>query len=167
MILRVGIDQFPQTVKRLMSCNHAYLAPSGVRTTVSAADHKSGTLILSSVETPVEETKKTLEDAGMEVFEGSWSVDGADESNGAAGSALYVAAVAYASEDSKPGLWIDSYPEEPTLAQVMRAMYDEFMADGEVPADVSLEEFIRLANSNVMILSPDQLSSFAERKAPC
>ena len=167
MILRVDFDQFPQTVKRLLSGNSAYVSANGKGALASAADPKTGLLVVTRSEGGTEELTKSLEDQGMEVFQGSWSLDGSDTSAGMESASLYVAAVAYASEEPKPGLWIDAYQEEPTLGQVMRSMYDEFMANGEVPPDISLEEFIRLANPNVVILSPEQLAGYAEGKEGC
>lgn len=166
MVLRVEFEQFPQTVKRLLDCEQAYIAARPGGALISAADHKSHTLILCEVELTPEQTRPQLEKQGMEIFKGSWSLDGSELELGASGSA-HVAAVAYESEESKPGLWMDAFAEKPTLADVMRTMYDEFRANGEVPEHTSLEEFIRLANPNVVILSPEQIGGYIEAKIEC
>lgn len=166
MILRVEFEQFPQTVKRLLACDQAYVAARTGGSLISAADPKTATLILCEADSPPDQARSELEKLGMEVFRGSWSLDGSEIKLGAGGSA-HVAAVAYDSEEAKPGLWMDAFAEKPTLADVMRSMYDEFMANGEVPEDTSLEEFIRLANPNVVILSPEQIGGYVEAKVEC
>jgi hypothetical protein len=164
MVLRVPLESFPATVKRLLSCEQAYVMPQGTGSIVTSADHKGASLVVCYAPTSVEETTKQLEEQGMEVFLGTWSVEDATT---AEACEAYVAAVAYSSDEAKPGLWMDAFPEHPTLASVMRAMYDEFIATGEVPEDVSLEEFIRLANPNVVILSPSQVGKFVQAKLEC
>ena len=163
MILRVEFDQFPETVKRLLPSAHAYVSSQGAGAVATAADHKSGVVIVSAAGDALEEASRRLKEAGLEVFKGQWSLD--DGALGGAACAAYVAAVAYVSEEAKPGLWLDAYPAEPTLAQVMRGMYDEFLANGEVGEEVSLEEFIRLANPNVVIVPPDHIAKYAEAKS--
>ena len=163
MILRVEFDQFPETVKRLLPNAQAYVAGQGSGALATAADLKSGVLVVSSVVSTAEEASAQLKQAGLEVFQGQWSLD--DGGLEGQGVATFVAAVAYVSEDAKPGLWLDAYPAEPTLAQVMRGMYDEFVANGEVGEEVSLEEFIRLANPNVLIVPPEHLAKYVGAKA--
>ncbi len=50
--------------------------------------------------------------------------------------------------------------------QVLKAMYEEFRATGEL-GDVAMEEFIRLANPNVVIISPNELLSYLLQKEDC
>lgn len=165
MVLRVEFEHFHDTAKRMLPNAAAYVSAAGAASVVSAADPKSQTLLVSHAQLSQAETEAKLRELGMEVFSGSWSLDAAGFTEGS--GACFVAAVAYASEEQKPGLWIDAYAEKPELADVMRAMFDEFKANGEVPEETSLEEFIRLANPNVVILSPEQLGNYMEAKADC
>jgi hypothetical protein len=161
MVLRVEFDQFAPSVKRVLGASQAFVASHGSGSLASAADPKTGAIVLSEVSLPVEDATRTLAEEGLEVSMGSWSPSGAGL-DAALGSA-YVAAVAYSSDEPKPGLWMDAYSERPTLAEVLRTMYDEFRSNGEVPENTSLEEFIRLANPNVVILSPEEIGAFALR----
>jgi hypothetical protein len=49
---------------------------------------------------------------------------------------------------------------------VLKAMYDEFRATGEVD-EVPFEEFVQLANATVVIVSPVEIESFLKQKEEC
>src|SRR5688572_9399301 len=127
MVLRVEFDQFPQTVKRVLASDEAYVAVQGKGALATATDRK-GVVVLAKTDASLEEATMRLQEQGMEVFTGVWSLDGAEGATMGGPAPAWVAAVSYDSEELKPGLWIDAYGEQPTLAQVMRTMYDEFMA---------------------------------------
>ena len=47
---------------------------------------------------------------------------------------------------------------------VLRTMFDEFRDTGEME-HISFEEFLQLANPNVVILTPSELRSFMDQKS--
>lgn len=158
MVLTVPFEGFAAAAKAHGGVKMAYVTTSGSQTVVTAHDPTSGTIVRSHVREPQAAVRKRLEAAGMTVGEGLWGDRSEDP------AALWVAAVAYRSEEPMPGLWVDTFEDEPTKGQVLQEMYEEFRASGEAD-DVTLEEFIELANTNVVILSPDRQAEFA-RKAP-
>lgn len=166
MVLRVELEHFPSAVERVLSQKVAYVAPSGAGSVVTAADARGGPVVycLAPNVSPLDATAR-LRDSGMEVHEGAWSLQAPQ--GGAASDTPYVAAVAYTSDDTKPGVWVEAFAELPTMAEVLRAMYDEFVATGEAPEGTSVEDFVRLANPNVVILSPEQLARFVQARSPC
>ena len=128
---------------------------------VSAADPARDLMILSNCQRGVKYATQSLRDAGFEPIVGSWSLDGQEpECEAMAGA--YVAVVAYRTKDQKPGIWIDAFATEPTPADVLKRIYDEFRETGELP-DVPFEEFMRLAFPNVAIVSPEELSLYSQR----
>ena len=102
---------------------------------------------------------------GMEVAHGGWSHNVAGISD-SLGELPYIAAIAYKSSDEMPGLWVDAFSETPTVAVAIKALYDEFRDTGEI-GDISLEEFVRVANPNVTIVGPNELERFLAAKSPC
>jgi hypothetical protein len=104
---------------------------------------------------PFAEVADALQGAGIEVKKGAWG-------ERAEGGALWVAAVAYKSAEDTPGVWVDTYESKPSTGQVLAELYEEFRQTGEV-GDVSLEEFIRLSDPNVVVLSPEEQAEFAQQ----
>lgn len=168
--LQVPFDAFPAVLERVLGIRHVFLTSHSSGALVTAADAGRAALVASVVPSSVAETRKVLEGAGLEVFEGAWS--GVDGTNLACESTeAFIAAVAYESTEARPGIWVDAYSSLPTQVQVLRTMFDEFRETGEL-SDVSFEEFVRLANPTVVILSPSDLRSFlgqknAESAVPC
>jgi hypothetical protein len=74
-----------------------------------------------------------------------------------------VAAVSYASGTNQPGVWVDAFEGPPTTVQVLRSVYEEFRKNGEMP-EVSFEEFVRIANPNVAIVTPPELAAYLQAK---
>lgn len=162
MVLRVPFEQFPQAVNRISAEKIAYLGRENGDVLATAADPARGLIVTALAPLSFEEAKQALAKAGLEVHEGRWTPDGA--SGGLAG-ALHVAAVAFRSGGTQPGLWVDAFPESPHPHQVLRAMYQE-MADGGEIGDIGFEEFLRVGDPNVVTLSVDKLAAFAEQKGP-
>lgn len=94
----------------------------------------------------------------MHVREGEWS----REAEGDQAVELYVAAVAYRGKDGVPGLWVEAYVRAPMVMDVLRRMFDEFVASGDARS-ATFEQFMKSAQPNVLILSPDELRAFASR----
>lgn len=99
----------------------------------------------------------------MTIHRGSWSQGTDLPDREISISEAYVAAIAYQSSEHKPGIWVDAFPSLPTQVQALRALFDEFRATGEI-AEVSFEEFVRLANPNVVIVGPAEIHSFLTQK---
>src|SRR5436305_4219690 len=137
MILTVPFDEFPAAVKRA-SGSEVYVSEHGENTLVTAFDKSRGAILLATSEQPVEAVKAQLESLRLEVFSGRWSAESIElESRNGAHDA-YIAAVAYRSRDSMPGLWMDAFGTVPTPQIVLRSMYDEFRENDEI-GDVSYE----------------------------
>jgi hypothetical protein len=161
--LQVPFESFATVVGRVLGAREAFVArhPSGAL--VTAADPARGAMVASVTSLAPELARERLVDAGFEAFDGSWSgVDATDLACEAAEA--FLAAVAYQSGEGRPGVWVDAYPALPTQVQVLRVMYDEFRETGEL-SEVTFEEFVRLANPTVVILSPSDLRSFLGQKA--
>ena len=155
MVLTVPFEGFVEALRAHSGAKVAYVASLGGRTGVTALDQATGILVRSSTSLGVQEARQTLEGSGVTVREGAWGR-----------SAQWVAAVAYKSAEETPGLWVDTYETKPTTGQVLAELYEEFRETGEV-GDVSLEEFIRLADPNVVLLSPEEQAEFAQRGHGC
>ena len=158
MVLTVDFDGFAEATKSLTGGKDAFLAPMGGGCSLTSASADKGVIVRSSCALSLEEATSKLEAAGITVRRGAWSEGSTD-----AQQALWVAAVAYKSGEDSPGLWVSTYQEKPTTGEVLALLYDEFRETGDV-GELPLEEFLRLAEPNVVILSPDQLWEFAAGK---
>lgn len=161
MTLQVPFDQFPKTAERILGEKLAFLAPHGRGAMVTAA--KSGTVVVAVTEEPPEDVAARLKEAGFETHDGAWIPDAPVDAEPGQYVDAYVGAVAYESSEGKPGLWLDAYEALPTEVQVLKAMFEDFRSTGQLD-EVSFEEFVRLANPNVVIVSPKDLRSFVDQK---
>ncbi len=166
MTLNVPFDQFTKTIERVLGTKEAYVAANGSGCLISAAVTDKGFIVVSRSEWSPAGAKSKLEQQGVKVFEGNWSL--AVDSTPTPGDHIepYVVAVAYRSGETTPGVWLDAFASMPTQIQVLRAMYEEFKETGELP-EVSFEEFVRLSDPNVVIVSPNNLQSFLDKKQEC
>lgn len=159
MTLEVPPEGFAEAVRKLAPGLPAFAAAEGGGTRLIAADPAKGVRVVAYSPVPPSAAAERLRADGLTVREGRWVPDEAPEPVGEA----HVAAVAYRTEGLKPGLWVDAFPEAPTPVQALRALYDEFRANGEI-AEVSFEEFMRLAEPTVVVLAPGELRGFAAAK---
>ena len=166
MILHVEFDQFAPTVQRLLKTKEAFTRLHGGTVVVTSAHPEKPFVVASAVQGKPLDVKQRLEASGFEVLEGEWTDAGEGASDRLGDRQTYIAAVAYHSKDKMPGLWLDAYPAPPVPGIVLRAFYDELMANGEIP-DVSFEEFIRLANPNVIVVGPNEIQSYLSEKESC
>jgi hypothetical protein len=164
MTLQVPYDQFAETVRRVLAVKEVYVTCQGSQSLITACSASSQTIVAALSATPRDRAKKELSDQGLKVFDGAWSAEGLTDLGVATPAEAHVAAVAYLSNEGRPGLWIDAYDSAPTPAQVLKTMYEEFRGTGET-ADVSFEEFVRLANANVVLVNPSQIRAFVQEKA--
>ncbi|MCH7904467.1 MAG: hypothetical protein IH944_07860 [Armatimonadetes bacterium] len=155
MVLTVDFDGFAAATKSLTGANQAFVSPMGNGCSLTSAGTEKGLIVRSTTPLSMADAITQLKTAGIAVERGAWSEGSTD-----AQQDLWVAAVAYKSGEDSPGLWVSTYQEKPTTGEVLAALYEEFRETGDV-GELPLEEFLRLAEPNVVILSPDQLWEFA------
>lgn len=159
MTLEVPLEGFAEAVRKLVGPLPIFVSAENGGSRLSAADPGKGIRVVAYTPQDPRTAREELESRGLTAVEGRWIPDDAP----AAAGEIHVAAVAYRTEGKMPGLWVDAFPEAPTAVQAVRAMYDEFRETGEV-AEVSFEEFMRLAEPNVVLLAPGELRGFAASK---
>ena len=160
MVLTVPFEGFIEAAKSLPGARTVYVSTFGSRSVVTAADATTGAIVRSHADKPLADVRSLLEKAGLTVHEGLWGDRSEDP------GALWVAAVAYKSEEDTPGLWVDTFETKPTTGQVLSELYEEFRETGVV-GNLPLEEFIRLCDPNVVILSPEDQAEFSRRSHDC
>jgi hypothetical protein len=162
MILQVPFEQFAATVQRALKTKEAYVTPKGPGALVTAADPSTDMLVVSLNNRPVAETTSALKAQNFEVFEGCWHTEETIQDE-ASVATPYVAAVSYVSQEHMPGVWVDAFASAPTQMAVLKALFEEFKETGQV-LDVTFEEFVRLAQPNVAIVSPSELHGYVAAK---
>lgn len=155
-MLLVTFDHFVTEVRERFGTGPVYAFGSGSQVKLTAAG-KDGVVVCA---TGPPDARSTLSALGFEIREGLWS--SADVLAQEPEPIPWVVAVAYDSAETKPGLWVDARLLQPSAADALKDMYDEFRQSGEM-ADVSFDEFLRIANPNVVILSPDEIRGFLGR----
>jgi len=161
MILQVPFEQFASTVKRVLKQKEVFVTSRGNTALATSASDDRNTVVASASLFSLAEARTQLEKEGLQVFDGSWHTDGLVDL-GSDQEAPFVAAVAYVSEEHTPGLWIDAYPSLPTHITVLKALYEEFRQTGQV-ADVTFEEFVRMAKPTVVVTTPEELRGFVDQ----
>lgn len=164
MTLHVPLDRFATSAEKFTETREVYVTSHGTGAIASAGNPSKGALVVSVSELSVADTKARLASAGLTVNDGCWEMDSMPKPEVAKlTQEFHVAAVAYSTDNHQPGVWVDAFGTQPTPVQVLRAMYDEFVNTGEV-GDVSFEEFVRLSNANVAVVSPTELKTFLDAK---
>ena len=162
MTLRVPFEQFSETVRRVVGSDEAYVVPTESGCICTAFETNKRVRVLTKQAGPASAIREKLEKAGMKIRPGYWA-EGEEDVPEPAPSIPFVAAVSYKANTHQPGAWVDAYDAQPTVAQVLRAMYDEFTDTGELH-DISFDEFVRLACPNVVIVTPSELVSYVTGK---
>ncbi len=152
--------EFVETAKRL-GVTEVYCLPKDGSTLVNGLLPSSNHFLEAEFPLGLEETIGNLTPAGIGAYEGHWQES--EDIIESWRTQLYIAAVAYKSDKKSPGVWVDAYLSEPTPAQVLKAIYDEFKETGELN-EVSMEEFVRLASPNVIVVSPSNIQTYLESK---
>lgn len=165
MTLHVPFDEFPDTVKRLLDHSEAYLEMRSRGVVVTAVHPTKARLVASSTHLAATDARKVLENKGMTIHPGRWTLEVEPDMEPLELKDAYIGAVAYESNEERPGIWVDVFAEMPTQVLVLRALYEEFRSTGEL-ADVSFEEFVRLGKPNVAIVSPAEITKFLAAKEP-
>jgi hypothetical protein len=166
MTLNVPFDQFAKTALRMTQAKDVFVSGHGSGSLVTAADPEKSLLVISYTDLVVAVAKDRLSKAGLDPHDGIWKLTDEVVTEEMASAHVYIAAVAYKSGETMPGVWVDAHATLPTQIQVLRAMFDEFRQTGELP-DVSFEEFVRLSEPNVVIVAPNELQSFLDKKSDC
>ncbi|MCW5936907.1 MAG: hypothetical protein KIT11_06345 [Fimbriimonadaceae bacterium] len=159
MVLLVEFDRFAEEVKRHCPRPLAYLTRLAGRTVASAAHPAANFLVRAETKMSLESAQFLLQEAGLEIGRGQWSPEEEAELLKVV-RPVWFAAVAYKSSEDKPGLWVDATYHQPSGGEVVECLYREFSRDGVVKG-VSVEEFIRIAEPNVVILDADEAHRFA------
>jgi len=165
MVFRVELDAFPDTVARLLGTKVAAVSSRDGRTIVTAGAPDKGLVVVAVTSKPAADASMTLKESGFEVMPGEWIDEAAFAIDDCDAADSWVVGIAYKSRESTPGLWMDAFPYEPTHSEALKAMYDEFVLNGEVE-DVAFEEFLSLAAPNVVLLSPSDVARFARSHEP-
>lgn len=159
MTLQVSFEQFGETAKRLTGVSEAYVAPHEAGAIVTAGSPEKSLVLAALTSLPMDRARTELEAQGLSIFPGHWSTDEAIVAPNAPPTQFYVAAVGYRSSEDKPGVWVDAYDALPTQVSVLKTMYEEFRATGQVD-EVGFDEFVQMAACNVIIVSPTELESY-------
>lgn len=162
MVLTVDFASFAQTAQRLTPGKTAYLSVSDRGVTVATADPAANVLVRAHSPNDRNKTRDELLAAGLSVDLGSWA--DCEPNSGSPNEAIFVAAVAYRSTESKPGLWVDIFAAKPTTSDVLNAFYQEMSTEGS-GAPMSLDQFVRHADPNVVILEPDEIQAFLRKRS--
>ena len=164
MTLQVPFEGFAKAAQTYASTKEVFLTSHPSGTVMTCANPEKSVHVVAVSKMPPDEARSALTKEGLEVRDGIWSEEGNVELNDDPLATAFVAAVSYHSNQSVPGVWVDAYPDQPNHVQVLRAMYEEFRQTGEVE-DVTFEEFIRLSNPNVVVVSATELRSYLDSKA--
>jgi len=163
MTLQVPFRNFISAVSRHLERPLVYMHRDGAHTTLSAADPGRGVVVTTTTDEPLTRIKERLDHEGFSVSDGCWT-EGHLARQESESHETYVGAVAYRTRDESPGLWVDAFPNEPTPAVVLQAIYAEFETHGEM-GEVSFEEFLKLAKPTVVIISPEQIANFVRQRS--
>jgi len=138
-----------------------YLARDGQFTLLTALDPSDKTIFSARVPDTLESLTAQLVEIGHECRNGLWTT----QSGTTMMEDLHVAAVAYKSDEKKPGLWVDCFPYSPTHSEIMTKMLEEFNADGTLETTDN-DLFARITIPNVVILTPAEIQQFIGRNQP-
>ncbi len=161
MTLSVAYDKFADTLKKMGMSKEAFIAETDGRIIVAAYSAERQCFVSCESTKSKAETLSDLEKSGFTVIECRWDAGTPAEPSDDA-TPQFVAAVAYKAKGQQVGVWVDAFPYQPTQAQVLHAIYDEFKMHGEV-GELGFEAFVRLANPTVAVISSPELSGFSRK----
>lgn len=161
MVLRVEPAEFKKVVREQLGEVTVFLAELGSKLVLSAGKPERNLQIFALVPQRGEELASWLKAEGITTHPGGWVEVEKAVSEDLANT--YVAAVAYKSRESSPGVWVDAFPNKPTSAEVLRMFHGELVAGAESP-DIGFDEFCRMADPTVVIVSPAEIRGFRDEK---
>ncbi len=154
LVLDVEFEAFFEEAKLRMPGERIYLARRSGRTWLTAASGPAGVLLRASTDRSLAQVEESVRVRNVDFAIGQWSADGQLEEFRSFDAVI--AGVAYRSEESKPGLWLDAFPDEPSVQEVLTSFYNELTQSGDA-GDISFEDFLRLASPNVVILRGEEI----------
>ncbi|MBL8066481.1 MAG: hypothetical protein JNM34_11600 [Chthonomonadaceae bacterium] len=161
MVLQVDLSNLAEEAKRYGVKPWAHVLSKQGKSTVTIGDPARNLLIMAESTEGPEAVMRSLEEQGLLVAQGRWVADPfAGEID--VQQQIWVAAVAYEGSDGKPGLWVSGYRGEPSTGDVIRDFYEEMVEECGLEG-VSLDDFVKSVDPNVVVLGPSQLSSFADK----
>jgi hypothetical protein len=130
----------------------------------TAAEPTTGTIVQTEAPGDLDTFVARLKADGLEVAHGQWltEVEAAEHDRL---RPVWIAAVSYRSGDERPGLWVDTSHSAISVTDALMRMYEEFEREGHVH-DLVFEEFVRLIDANVVVMSPEQAQAFAIVQGP-
>ena len=163
MTLRVPYADFAAAAHRY-EIAEVYVSSRSGSTELTGLMKAPDRVLYSCTELPPDQVKTELTKAGLSPFDGVWSAEPPEPDVKPLPGEVFIAAVSYQSDEPTPGIWLDAYPWLPTPVQVLRNLYDEFRDTGEL-SEVPFEEFVRLANPNVVVVSPHEIDGYLAEKS--
>jgi hypothetical protein len=165
MTLHVDFDHFVEACERHLKSTVVYVSRFENKTHVTAADPALQLIISASTKQSTDEVRQALAKTNLEVRTGGWT-EGSTGPSDSLGELPYITAISYRTNEDMPGIWVDAYSDPPTPAIALKAIYEEFRETGEI-GEMAFEEFVRLANPNVAVVTPTELERFISDKNGC
>lgn len=154
-----SLDQFVDAVRRVLGHRNVYLADCQGETLLTAVAENGHQTVQYMHPKNEKQTKNDLSKFDVMIHPGRWSDSQEPEQNDPGVTIPYVAVVTYKSGEGKPSVWVDAYDAPPSSTQVLQSIYDEFRKTGEL-ADFALDQFLKLAEPRVTIVTPRELESY-------
>ncbi len=161
MTLHTDLAGFLVEHKARLAESPVYVAVRASQTIVTSALADKGVLLVTQTKTPRSAVEATLRSAGIEPREGLWMEDGSPLVEH---HPTWVAGVTYRGEGGLPGIWMDAWSLHPSEGDVLSRLYAEFLHDGVI-TDIGVDEFMRAAQTKVVILTPQDLIGFVEKNS--
>src|SRR5271166_4442905 len=105
MTLRVPFSDFAAAATRF-EVREAYVLTKRGVTEVSSVMKATGRILFARTEQPIDAVREELTKKGLHVFDGAWSIDPPDEDPATSCEEKFIAAVAYVSSETMPGIWV-------------------------------------------------------------
>src|SRR5689334_86477 len=114
MILKVSIEDFPATVRRIIGVDDVYVATHGTGSVATASAPGKDVIVTALSPKDPELVTADLKKEKLEVHAGMWTQDGDDPDQTTRQIDVYIGAISYHTNQATPGLWVDAFPIEPT-----------------------------------------------------
>lgn len=105
MTLHVPFEEFPSTLLRLFNHNVAFVEQRARGIVVTAASKDGIQTIAAAATMSLADAKKALENGGLQISSGRWSLEVEPDLEPIELTNAYIAAVAYVSQEGRPGVW--------------------------------------------------------------
>ena len=157
MTLHVPWSDFPEEViARIGPSARVYLTHQDGNTVATASDPRLGFILRSVTRQPYTGVIADLDRHDLKTGNGQWA-----KSEGSTEADVAIAAVAYVSNEETPGLWVEAFPFEPDVSDVISRMMEEFQREGAL-REVTAEQFTDMAKPNIVILDQREVKTMLE-----